>query len=84
MPSVVFHGECKQAGKNFISLAELEYGPLEFKFRRGRIHSTKYVSRNNGDKDWENANSLFEQHSCYCCVVGSLIPSLTLNSPLPP
>ena len=62
--------------QNFISLAELEYGPLEFKFRRGRIHSTKYVSRNNGDKDWENANSLFEQHSCYCCVVGSLIPGL--------
>ena len=60
--------------QNFISLAELEYGPLEFK--------TKYESRNNEDKDWENANSLFEQHSRYRCVVGSLIPSLTFNSPL--
>ena len=70
--------------QNFISLAELEYGPLEFKSRRVRIHLTKYESRNNGDKDWENANSLFEQHSRYRCVVGSLIPSLTFNSPLPP
>ena len=68
--------------QNFISLAELEYGPLEFKFRRVCIHLTKYESRNNGDKDWENANSLFEQHSRYRCVVGSLIPSLTFNSPL--
>ena len=39
--------------QNFISLSELEYGPLEFKFRRVRLHSTKFVSRNNGDKDWK-------------------------------
>ena len=37
--------------QNFISLAELDYGPLEFKFRRVRIHLTKYESRNNVDKD---------------------------------
>ena len=61
--------------QNFISLAELEYGPLEFKFRRVRIHLTKYESRNNWDKDWKNANSLFEQRSRCCCIVGFLIPS---------
>ena len=28
-------------GRNFISLSELEYGPLEFKFRSVRVHLTK-------------------------------------------
>ena len=37
--------------RNFISLSELEYGPLEFKFRRVRVHMTKLVDRNNRDKD---------------------------------
>ena len=27
--------------RNFISLSELEYGPLEFKFRRIRVHLSK-------------------------------------------
>ena len=29
--------------RNFISLSELENGPLEFKFRRVRVHLTKQV-----------------------------------------
>ena len=40
-PNFVFHGERKQATTKFISLSELEYGPLEFNFRRVRIHLTK-------------------------------------------
>ena len=37
--------------RNFISLSELGYGPLEFNFRRVRLHLTKKVGRNNHDKD---------------------------------
>ena len=40
-PNFVFYGERKQATTKFISLSELEYGPLEFNFRRVRIHLTK-------------------------------------------
>ena len=29
--------------RNFISLSELEYGPLEFIFRRTRVHLSKLV-----------------------------------------
>ena len=85
MPSFVFHGECKQAATKFYFACWTWIWSLGIQIQEGsHIHSTKYVSRNNGDKDWENANSLFEQHSRYCCVVGSLIPSLTFNSPLSP
>ena len=49
--------------RNFISLSELEYSPLEFKSRRVRVHLTKYVRRNNRHKDWKNANSLFKRRS---------------------
>ena len=44
--------------RNIISLSELGYGPLEFNFRRVRLHFTKYVGRNNCEKDWKNANWL--------------------------
>ena len=37
--------------RNFISLSELEYGPLEFIFWRVRVHLIKLVGRNNRDKD---------------------------------
>ena len=37
--------------RNCIALSELEYVPLEFKFRRAGVHFTKLVSRNNRDKD---------------------------------
>ena len=40
-PKFVFYGERKQERRNFISLSELEYGPLEFNFRRVRMHLTK-------------------------------------------
>ena len=59
MLNFVFYEERKQATTKFSSLSELGYGPLEFNFRRGRLHLTKLVGRNNCDKDWENANSLF-------------------------
>ena len=38
MPDLLFYEERKQQR---ISLSELEYGPLEFKFRRVRVHLTK-------------------------------------------
>ena len=59
--------------RNFISLSELEYSPLEFKFRRVRIHLSKYVSRNNCREDWKNANSLFKRRSRCRRFVGSTI-----------
>ena len=39
--------------RNLISLSELGYGPLEFNFRRVRLHFTKYVGRNNCERDWK-------------------------------
>ena len=46
--------------RNLNSRSELGYGPLEFNFRRVRLHFTKYVGRNNNycEKDWKNANWL--------------------------
>ena len=41
MPNFVFYGELNKQRRNFISLSELEYGPLEFNFRRVRVHLTK-------------------------------------------
>ena len=41
MPNFVFYGELNKQRRNFISLSELEYGPLEFKFRRIRVYLTK-------------------------------------------
>ena len=37
--------------RNFISVSELEFGPLKFSFRRVRLQLTKYVGRNNRYKD---------------------------------
>ena len=45
---------------NFLSLSELGYGCWEFSSRRVRLHLAKYVSWNNHDRDWKNANSLFK------------------------
>ena len=39
--------------RNFISLSELEYGPLKFSFRRVRLPLTKQVGRNNRYKHWK-------------------------------
>ena len=58
----------------FISLSEPEYGPFKYKFRRFRVHLTKQVRRNNRDKEWKNANSLFKRRSRCCCVVGNKFP----------
>ena len=41
MPNFVFYRERIQATTYFISLFEIEYGPLEFKFRRVSVHLTK-------------------------------------------
>ena len=41
MPNCAFLGERKQARRTFLSLSDLGYGPLEFNFRRVRLHLTK-------------------------------------------
>ena len=69
-----FYGERKQAEGNFLSLSELGNCPLEFKFRRVHLHLTKSVGRNNRDKDWKNANSLFKRRSRCRHAVGSYSP----------
>ena len=51
MPNFVFYENVKKHRRNCIALSELEYVPLEFKFRRVRLHFTKLVSRTNRDKD---------------------------------
>ena len=51
--------------RNFISLSVLGWGPKELNFRRVRLHLRKQVGRNNCDKDWKNANSLFKRRP-YC------------------
>ena len=54
--------------RNFISLSELWYDPLEFNFRRVRL-TDKVGGRKNREKDWKNANSLFPQ------IVDVLLPT---------
>ena len=41
MPNFAFYGGRKQTTTKFISLSELEYGPLKFRFRRVRLQLTK-------------------------------------------
>ena len=41
MPISRFMENVNKHLRNFISLSELEYGPLEFNFRRARLHLTK-------------------------------------------
>ena len=41
MPNFAFYGDVNKQRRNFISLSELGYGPLEFKFRRVRLYLTK-------------------------------------------
>ena len=41
VPNFAFYGGRKQQERNFISLSELEFGPLKFRFRRVRLQSTK-------------------------------------------
>ena len=41
MPNFAFYGGRKQPTTKFISLSELEFGPLKFSFRRVRLQSTK-------------------------------------------
>ena len=65
--------------RNFISLSVLGYGPKEFNSRRVRLHLTKYVGRNNCDKEQKNANSLFNRRSLCRRVVESDLKSLLLN-----
>ena len=60
--------------RNFISLSELVYDPLEFNFRRVRLHLTKLVGRNNRNEDIKNADSPFKRRSRYRRVLGSLSP----------
>ena len=45
--------------RNFLSLSDLEYGSQEFNSRRVRLLA-KWVSWNNRDEDWKNANLLFK------------------------
>ena len=59
--------------RNFISLSELAYGPLEFNFRRVRLHLTTYVGRNSRGEDRKNANSLFKRLSRCPRVRGSYL-----------
>ena len=44
-------GNVNKRRRNFISLSELEYGPLKFNFRRVCLHFTKEVGRNNKNCD---------------------------------
>ena len=41
MPNFAFYGGRKQATTNFISVSEIEYGPLKFSLRRVRLQLTK-------------------------------------------
>ena len=43
MPNFVFYGteNVNKQRRNYLSLPELEYGPLEFKFRRVRVRLQK-------------------------------------------
>ena len=41
MPYFAFMEDVNKQRRNFISLSELEYGPLKFSFRRVRLHLTK-------------------------------------------
>ena len=45
--------------RNFISLSELEYGPLKFSFRRVRLQLTKQVGRNNRYQDKKKTKKHF-------------------------
>ena len=47
MYKFAFCGERKQPTTKYIALSELGYGPLEFKFRRVRLHLANYVGRSN-------------------------------------
>ena len=47
MHNFAFCGERKQPTTKYISLSELGYGPLEFKFRRVRLHLANQVGRSN-------------------------------------
>ena len=58
-----FMEDVNKQRQNFISLSVLGCGPKEFNSSRVRLHLTKYVGRNNCDKDWKNANSLFKRRS---------------------
>ena len=62
--------------RNFISLSELWYDPLEFNFRRVRL-TDKVSGRKNRDKDWKNANSLFPQ------IVDVLVADASLDLKVP-
>jgi len=58
MPNHAFYGERQVTTKLYFSFwTWISNGPLEFGFRRVRQHLTKYVGRNNRDKDWEKVNS---------------------------
>ena len=59
----------KERRNSMSPLSELGYGPQEFNSRRVRQHLTKLVCRNNWDKDWKNANSLFKRrYRCHRVV----------------
>ena len=58
--------------RNFISLSELEYGPLsEIQIQEGSPTFEKVSKRNNRHKDGKNASSFFKRRSRCCRVVGS-------------
>ena len=41
MPNFAFHEEVNKQRRNFVSLSELEYGPLKSSFRRVRLQLPK-------------------------------------------
>ena len=41
VPNFAFMEDVNKQERNFISLSELEFGPLKFRFRRVRLQSTK-------------------------------------------
>ena len=66
-----FAGDVKSDNEIQFLFLYLDMVPRKNNSRRVRQHLTKKVGRNNCDKDWKNANSLFKRHSHYRRVVGS-------------
>ena len=73
MPDLVFYEERKQAMTKVYFAFWTWVWSLGIQFQEGSCTFDK-VSRNNRDKDWKNANSLFKRRSRCCRVVGSYSP----------
>ena len=71
MPNFAFYGVRKQPTTKFCSSFCTWIWSLGIQLQEVRLRLTKWVGRNNCDKNWKNGNSLFKRRSRCRRVLGS-------------